>query len=30
MQYMLTLVDTCAEHMLSTIVACGVKPGCQL
>jgi len=29
MQYMSTSVDTGAERMLSTKVACGVKPGCR-
>jgi len=30
MQYMSTSVDTGAEGMSSTTVACGVKPGCRL
>ena len=30
MQYMSTSVDTGTEGTLSTIVACGAKPGCQL
>jgi len=30
MQYMSTSVDTGAEGTLSTIVACGIKPGCRL
>jgi len=30
MQYMSTSVDTGAECMLSTVVACGVRPGCWL
>jgi len=30
MQYMLTSVDTGAECMLLTTVACGAKPGCRL
>jgi len=30
MQYMLTSVDTGTDCTLSTIVACGAKPGCRL
>jgi len=30
MQFMSTLVDTSADGKLSTIVTCGIKPGCRL